>query len=88
MKPFYVVIYDFHSKSEALVVPSEWIYPDTEPKKGVRRYIYYNSDKEAKPPSVNMVCSFLRETPASQDEIKDGYVYPGIVLNGYGEFLL
>jgi hypothetical protein len=85
MKSFYVVIYDFNGKNKPNVIPGSWVYPQKENQGlGTRCYLYHHSNKNAKPPSTNIFFSLIRD--ASKNNIEDGYVYPGVLLAGFGEY--
>jgi hypothetical protein len=54
MKQFYVVLYDFDKKTSPRIVRTDWIYPPPDAQEfAARRYIYYDTDFNAQPPSTN-----------------------------------
>jgi hypothetical protein len=87
MEVLYVVIYDFHGKKRPTVIPETWIYPKDGNKIefGSRRFLYHASDISAQPPSTNLLYSLVKRTVRKDDENKEGFVYPGVVLECFGK---
>jgi hypothetical protein len=80
---FFVVIFDFHTKNDAIVVPKTWIWPRNGVGNfGERRYVFYHTDKTQHAPASNMMFSLFREVSENNAA---GFVYKACVLAGFGK---
>ena len=79
MLEYFAVVYDPDGKKNTVWVKRNWIYPvNTEIYDGQRRYIYYHEDKE-----VNIMATLIKPESKSKE---NGFLYPGIVLKGFGKY--
>jgi hypothetical protein len=66
------------------VIPGGWLYPQTEISKlGERRYMFFSDDKSITLPKTNLIFTLFRILGKENEQ---GYIYPGCVLEGFGEY--
>ena len=82
MEQFFVVLYDPEPKSKCVVVPREWIFPKFNSYKfGDRKHLFYHSDKNVELPSMTVLLASFK---AESRQREDGFLYPGLILKGFG----
>ena len=85
MELYFVVLYDDEPKTKAMIIPKDWILPkfDKLHHFGDRKYLFYHSDKNTQLPSLEVLVNSFIENDL--EEKKDGFLYPGIILKGFGK---
>lgn len=86
MKPFYAVIYDPDGKNKTRIIPGRWILPQKDNIMfGERKFIFHHNDLDIQLPFNQ---NQLRALIKYESKVKEnGYLYPGIVLQGFGKYL-